>query len=287
MGFDGLELGYTINLEQLDAWERAIGAHALTVNSVHAFCPMEEPFLGSGPEGWSLAVRDEAARHGACMRLLATLECAQRFGARAIVLHGGRVMMREAGLLFGSKPYRSKLSVAFRRNPSRIDEALVAYEQALRAEAVGTYMEAMCRSLEEVLPQFARAGVRLCFENLPGFEAFPDPAETAFLADRYGHEVIGAWFDIGHAERKQRVGDWPIDATLNTTGAMTAGVHIHDVRGLEEDHCAPGEGSVDFIALQPLLRQPQLIRVFEPAPYVEQGALQKGLQHIRWLVGEK
>lgn len=284
LGFDAVELGYTVSTEQLPEWRRALTAEALPVTSVHAFCPMEPHLLRYGPEAWSIAAPDEGARHTACQRLMGTLDTAVGFGARAVVLHGGRVPMAEPGLFFGSRPYRSRLSEAYRAHPGRIDDALVRHEQELRSAGVPPLLDAVCRSLDAVLPAFEEAGVTLCFENLPGFEAFPDPAETAWLADRFRSAALGAWFDIGHAERKQRVGDWPIEATLAQTAAITQGAHIHDVRGLEEDHRAPGEGSVDFGALRPLLARDGFIRVFEPAPDVTPEALRRGVGEIRSLL---
>ncbi len=284
LGFDAVEMGYYIPVERVPDWKSALAAEGLPVGSVHAFCPMEARFLRYGPEAWSIADPDDGARRTACMRLMQTLEATVGFGARAVVLHGGRVRMTERGLLFGSRPYRSKLSEAYRAHPGCIDEDLVRHEQELRSEGVPPLMDAVCRSLETVLPVFEEAGVALCFENLPGFEAFPDPAETAWLADRFRSPALGAWFDVGHAERKQRVGDWPVDATLEQTGVITRGAHIHDVRGLEEDHCAPGEGTVNFYALKSLLAQTDFIRVFEPSPAVRPEALRLGLEDLRQLL---
>ena len=62
--------------------------------------------------------------------------------------------------------------------------------------------------------------------------------------------------------------------------AFTVGAHLHDVRGAEEDHRAPGEGDVDFAALAPLLGRPGLIRVLEPAPDVPPDALRRAIARL-------
>lgn len=276
LGFGQVELGYFTRDAELPEWERALAAEGLSAPSLHAFCPMPLAMPQLGPEAFSLAAPDPAEREAALCAMLRSLDCAMRFGATAIVCHGGRVELREPGLLFGSRPYRSRLSAAFRAL-GRPDPALVAHERALREAAAGRWMDALSFSLDRLLPRFEAAGVTLAFENLPGLEAFPDPAECAFLRRRFPTPALGAWYDIGHGERKQRVGDWPVKETLALTLPFTVGAHIHDVRAAEEDHRAPGEGTVDFRALKPLLAKPGLHRVFELSPEVPPEALRRGL----------
>ncbi len=283
LGFGAVELGYFTRDLELAAWERALASEGLTVSSVHAFCPMPLAMPQLGPEAFSLAAPEREEREAAIRAILRTLDCAVHFGASAIVCHGGRVALREPGFLFGSRPYRSRLSAAL-RTLGHPEPTLVAEERAMREASAGHWMDALSFSLEVLLPRFEAAGVMLAFENLPGIEAFPDPAECAFLRQRFPTDALGAWYDVGHGERKQRVGDWPVAETLALTSPFTVGVHLHDVRGVEEDHCAPGEGTVDFEALLPLLSKEPLIRVFEPAPNVSSEALRRGLETIAALL---
>ncbi len=287
LGFTQVELGYFVRDVELEAWERSCAAEGLTVSSVHAFCPMPIGMPQLGPEVYSLATPDVAEREAAIVAMRRTLDCAVRFHAKAVVTHGGRVALRMPGLLFGSKPYHSRLSESFRASGGLIDDELVNKERQLREAVAGRWIDALSFSLDKLLPHFEAAGVILSFENLPGLEAFPDPAELAFLRQRFPSPMLGAWYDIGHGERKARVGDWPVFETLQLTGEFTAGVHIHDVRGLDEDHCAPGEGGIDYSALLPLLKKPGLVRVFEPSPHVSTTALQRGLALIQQLLTER
>lgn len=285
-GLARVELGYLTRETELDAWEDACAAEGLTVGSVHAFCPasVADPF--PGPETFSLAEPDGARRAAAVRAALATLDCAVRFGARAVVMHGGRVALRRPRLLLGSVPYRSRLSEAFAARGGRPDHDLAGQERAWREEAAGAWVDALSFSLDALLPRFEAAGVALAFENLPGLEAFPDPAELDFLRRRFPSPCLGAWYDVGHGERKARVGDWPQAETLALLGGCTFGAHLHDVAGLEEDHRAPGEGAVDWEALRPLLARPGLLRVLEPAPDVPAEALRRGIAFLRAFFGE-
>ena len=282
LGFQQVELGYFTRAEELPAWEVALAREGLSVSSVHAFLAVASP----GPERYSLAAVERPVHEAAVGAFLRALEVARAFGATAIVVHGGRVQLREPRLLFGSRPYRSQLEQAFLRRGGVPDMELAAQERALRAEAAPAHLAALAEVMAYALPQVEAAGLTVAFENLPGLEAFPDPAEMAWLRHRFPTPALGAWYDIGHGERKARVGDWPVPETLDFTGAFTVGVHIHDVRGLLEDHRAPGEGTVDFRALQPLLCKPGLIRVFEPSPEVTPERLRQGLRFISALVAE-
>jgi sugar phosphate isomerase/epimerase len=281
LGFTGVELGYFTRETEIDAWCHIIEQMPLDIKSLHAFCPMPVGMPQLGPEVFSLADPDETARQQAIAAILRALDAAQAVNAEAIVCHGGRVDLRQNGLLFGSKPYRSQLSQAFRMRGGQPDFTLVQKERDMRAEAAPRWVDNLSRSLDHVLPHFEAAQMVLAFENLPGIEAFPDPAELAFLKQRFPTPALGAWYDIGHGERKQRVGDWPVEDTLAFTAPFTAGVHIHDVMGLEEDHTSPGEGGIDFEHLRPLLEQEPLIRVFEPNPNLSEARLQAGLAFMQ------
>lgn len=285
LGFGAVELGYFTRDVELDAWEDALAAEGLTVSSVHAFCPMPLGMPQLGPEVFSLAAPDAEERRAAIQAMLRTLDAAACFGAQAVVTHGGRVELREPGRFFGSRPYRSQLSRALQAL-GHADLDLVAQERAYREAAAPQWLDAVSFALDQLLPRFEDAGVALAFENLPGLEAFPDPAECAFLRERFPSPCLAAWYDIGHGERKARTGDWPVAETLNLTLPFTVGTHIHDVRDLEEDHCAPGEGEVDYEVLLPLLQKPGLIRVFEPSPMVAEDTLRAGRERLEQLLAD-
>ncbi len=287
LGFAQVELGYFTRDIEVEWWRTACAETGLSVSSLHAFCPVPIGMPQLGPEMFSIAALDRDERAAAMVAMIRTLECAVAIDAKAVVTHGGRVELRQPGMFFGSRAYRSRLSQSLRMNHGHIDWALVQEERRYREMHAERYLDAVSFSLEQLLPRFEEAGVVLAFENLPGIEAFPDPAELQFLRQRFPTSALGAWYDIGHGERKARVGDWPVHETLHRTHGFTIGTHIHDVRDLEEDHCAPGEGTVDYLDLLPLLRQPDLIRVFEPAPTVTHEALRAGREWMERLLSEE
>ncbi len=286
LGFAQVELGYFTRETCLPSWQRALSQEGLSVSSIHAFCPVPVEMPQLGPEVFSLATPNRDEQMAAIRAMRRTLHCAEEVNARAVVVHGGRVILRRPGFLFGGRPYRSQLEQVFLQNNGVADHALAKEEHRLRMAEAGRWLDAVSFALDSLLPAFETAGIILAFENLPGVEAFPDPAEMAFLRQRFPTSALGAWYDIGHGERKARVGDWPVEETLAQTLDLTVGVHLHDVRGLDEDHRAPGEGSVNFTALKTLLTRPKLIRVFEPAPQVSRSALRQGVEIIRRCLDE-
>jgi sugar phosphate isomerase/epimerase len=55
-----------------------------------------------------------------------------------------------------------------------------------------------------------------------------------------------------------------------------AGIHLHDVRGLD-DHLAPGQGEVDFEEIKPFLR-PSTIKILEVHSRVPREEVLKGIR---------
>jgi sugar phosphate isomerase/epimerase len=93
------------------------------------------------------------------------------------------------------------------------------------------------------------AGVRICVENMPKWECF------LFREPDFEIGANDFVLDIGHA---------------NTMGNLEAFLereishfHIHDNHGNNDEHLPPGEGNIDFSAIQGLLRQNNSIKIIE------------------------
>jgi sugar phosphate isomerase/epimerase len=65
---------------------------------------------------------------------------------------------------------------------------------------------------------------------------------------------------------------------------QTAGMHLNDVLGLDDDHLAPGEGNVDFSRLAAAAGKIRHL-VFEPSPAVDEDSLHRSVGFIRRLFG--
>jgi sugar phosphate isomerase/epimerase len=58
-------------------------------------------------------------------------------------------------------------------------------------------------------------------------------------------DVIGFWYDVGHAQTLDRLGFYPHAEWLERFARRIVGVHLHDVVGIE-DHRSAGTGQVDW-----------------------------------------
>jgi len=94
----------------------------------------------------------------------------------------------------------------------------------------------------EHLGAFARPlGVRLLLENLRN-----EPTTPEHLVEilQFGHlNNVGVCLDLGHAHLT--VG---IPAAIGTLDGRIASVHVHDNKGVKDDHLWPGDGSIDWAA---------------------------------------
>lgn len=101
----------------------------------------------------------------------------------------------------------------------------------------------------EHLGAFARPlGVRILVENLVS-----EPTTPEHLVEilELGHlKSIGVCLDVGHANITGSVGE--AIATLNS---RIVSVHVHDNKGVKDEHLFPGDGTIDWKAAVPALKQ--------------------------------
>ena len=92
----------------------------------------------------------------------------------------------------------------------------------------------------EHLGAFARPlGVRLLVENLPGEVATPEHIVTIL---EMGHlNNIAVCLDLGHAHITVGVAE-----AIGTLGTRIATVHVHDNKGVKDEHLWPGDGTIDW-----------------------------------------
>jgi Xylose isomerase-like TIM barrel len=100
----------------------------------------------------------------------------------------------------------------------------------------------------EHLRAFAKPlGVRLLLENIPN--ELTAPAKLVELIQTLHYEDVGVCFDVGHAHLEPGV-----EAAFETLKPFIRSVHVHDNRGMKDEHLWPGEGTVDWKRTMELLR---------------------------------
>jgi sugar phosphate isomerase/epimerase len=285
LGFDALELGYHMTEELAKGIRRRIDEGAIAADSVHAYCPVPFNAPHGYPELHLLASLDEDERAMASILIGRTLTFAASMGARAVVLHAGRIFLNS---FFGDLGTQTLLNVFNAEDASARERYLRHLEKARRRRAARAekYFDGFCRSLDTLLPKFEAAGVALCLENLPSIEAFPDETEMAVLKRRFATPALAYWHDLGHGQVRENLLWCDHAGVARALLPFTRGVHIHDVRPPVNDHLAPGSGMIDFQAFASYGAD-GIIKVFEPASDVSGAELSASLRLVETAWREK
>jgi sugar phosphate isomerase/epimerase len=233
MGFRQFEPGAVVTPPML---EGVVPGQQL-IPSVHAPCPNIRHVSGQSAAGL-FASTNEAERTWAVSRVKATIDLAAHLGAKAVVLHAGRVDViwtlekRLRDLYPGTK------------NPPQYEQAK---EQlvAARAQKQPANFAAARRSLEQVVPYAQTTGIKLGLETRYYYGEIPNLEEMRTLLADFPEVVVYYWHDTGHAQNQENLGFTPHEEWLRAFGPRTLGVHLHDIQGLK-DHLIPGMGEIDF-----------------------------------------
>lgn len=134
----------------------------------------------------------------------------------------------------------------------------------------------------EHLHAFARPlGVRLLLENITNDITAPE--KLLELIRTLHYDDIGVCLDTGHAHLEPGVAE-----AIQALSAHIRSVHVHDNRGLRDEHLWPGEGSIDWPRTMELLRAapqvPALVLEIgsDPAGDPDFGKVVPGLMHAAW-----
>lgn len=106
--------------------------------------------------------------------------------------------------------------------------------------------DAAFSSLEEIKVFAGQRGVEVLLENIPSELASAERL-TYFLGET--HLNLGFCFDVGHAHMTGR-----LQGQFELMASRIRSTHIHDNHGKEDEHCFPGEGTIDFGKVMELLR---------------------------------
>jgi len=200
-----------------------------------------------------------------------TLEVAQQYGARVVVLHVGQT---------GADPELEndlkRLFLAGRiagPEADTIRQRLAGERLIQRQER----MEALRRSLDELIPCAAARGIRLGVENRTACE-LPDWQDLGEILSWYPEAALGYLHDTGHAQVQEALGLASHVGWLHAYGHRLIGVHLHDSVALQV-HQAPGAGDVDWASLAPLVPA-GVLRTVEVDGTVSRDALLAGVEHL-------
>ncbi len=114
-------------------------------------------------------------------------------------------------------------------------------------------LDAVRRSLDELVNIAEQTGTRILLENLPYDCDYPlrTLAELRAAIADYPPRAVGLLIDTGHA---QISGACPADEIM-AAGDRLHGTHLHDNDGKDDQHFIPGKGVIDWPAVRSALRR--------------------------------
>ena len=257
-GFDTVELNFALTESIVDDILQFSQKSIIKVSSLHNMCPLPREVAPqeASPDYYSLSSMDEGERGLAVRAAKTTIDYANLFGAKAIVLHAGRVQVKD----------RTRDLSALTNDKIRFDalKADMIRERSMNAK---NYLENTIKSLAELVPYGKTKNVCLGIENRYYYREIPIEEEFEIIFKEFKPGTLYYWHDVGHAEVFERLGLCRHRELLDKFSGRLIGVHLHDIIGTIDDHNVPGFGTFDFSTLKPYLTYDTLkvIEVHWPA----------------------
>jgi len=273
LGLKGVELEYRISspvFQQIKPQLKKV----LSVLTIHNFFPIPEGIpddKGSG-DLFLLSSTDSEERSKAVIYSIRTIEHAHELGARAVILHLGRVDMPNPAQDFNRLCRSGKIG-------EKEGLAFVREKKLIRKASNKKNLDAVLLSLEKLNREAEKRGIFLGIENRYHFHEIPDLEEIGLILQRFKGGNIRYWHDVGHSKVQENMGLNSQRDLLEAYSEEMIGIHLHDVRGLD-DHLAPGQGEVDYNEIKPFMK-PSMITILEVHPKVKREELLEGIEFIR------
>ncbi len=268
MGFEKFELNHKITSQMLTG----INRDGYSIPVVHEPCPSDISTEALKERDWLISSLHEANRREGVLSIKRSIDLAHDLGSDAIVVHAGHIL--------GLRELEYPIWDLYRQGGFGTPEYTELKEHLIECKASRTdaILEVILRSMRELAAYAGRFGIRLGMENRYHFSDFPGLDEMGVLLDGLDEEIVGFWYDVGHAQALDRLGFYPHDAWLRRFGSRLFGVHFHDVIGLE-DHQAPGLGEVDWDIIATYLPQ-NILHTIEVQPHTSPDQMIASLQFL-------
>jgi sugar phosphate isomerase/epimerase len=265
LGVARFELNHAINSKMLDGL-----ALAGTVASIHEPCPADVSMATLKERNWLVSAPDEENRRRGVAAIRHSIDLAHALGVPVLVVHPGRVDLDPS--------HEAALLGLYRAGRKGQPDYVAARERfaAARAGQAETNMRSVRRSLLELMEYAASRDVRLALENRYHYGEIPLPDELEDLLGLAGADRLGYWHDVGHAQVLENLGFGTHEEWLRRFSGRIAGVHLHDVVGIQ-DHLAPGLGEMDWNRVAAYL-PPSALRTCEVQPFNSPDQVAAGLE---------
>jgi sugar phosphate isomerase/epimerase len=277
LGFEWAELSHGIRISLLPGIIDGVEAGEMKISSLHNFCPLPMGVNRAAPNLYLFSSPDRRERENAWRHSLKTLETAARLKAPAVVLHLGRIEMKE---------YTDRLLEMIQKGRKQTDKYAALCEEVMEKRELKKqpFVERSSEMLDRLSREAGRLGVKLGVENRQALEEIPLDSDLELLLLEFNRPTVGYWHDCGHAQIKENLGFIDHRSQLETLAPRLLGFHLHDVQFPGLDHAAPGSGMIDFAALKPAVKAGH-IKVFELSPVLTTEQVTAGVAFIKKVWG--
>lgn len=253
LGVRNIELNFSLTRRMVEEIAAFAREHTLRIESLHNYCPIPDGTQRrlALPDFFSLAALDEEERKKAVACTKTTIATASRLKARAVVLHAGRVEMKDKTReLIDLCRQDKKESAAYKD--------LVAGLVAERKQKAEPHVAQILKSLEDLSGAAREQGVVLGIENRFYYREIPSLDEFKVIFSRFKDPPLAYWHDVGHSFIFEKLGLLPEGALLENFHSRLFGMHLHNIKDYE-DHQAIPEGEFDFTKLLPFVNKDTLL----------------------------
>jgi sugar phosphate isomerase/epimerase len=245
LGFDQIELSFNLPSETVEEIACLVNKLEIKVISLHNFCPIPKGVKRelALPDYYSLASSDEQERLKAVKQTEQTIQTASRLGAKAVVLHTGRVE-----ILDRTRDLIELFNRGLKDSPEFRDlKSDIIRERSKKSDS---FLKNTLKSLEELNLEAAKRNVLLGVETRFYYREIPYLEELPLILERFKGSQIRYWHDTGHAQLMENLGFCRHQDFLDLTKGHLLGLHLHNIVGCA-DHQPPSRGEIDFKKLLP------------------------------------
>ncbi|HEY5159062.1 MAG TPA: HAD-IA family hydrolase, partial [Anaerolineales bacterium] len=267
-GFSKIELNHQVDSGML----RSVDLSKYEISSIHEPCPANIPVETLKVRDWMISSPDEDCRQQGVAAIKRSIELAATLSVRTVVVHAGQVSLELV--------LENKLRNLFE---DRLTET-AEYQETKRLMVerrlilIGPCLEAVGKSLKELVEYACRFDVRLGLENRFHYFDIPTQDEMSVLLALAEPDRLGFIYDVGHATAMDRLGFFQNEMWLKRFGGRILGTHLHDVIGIT-DHYAPGLGDVDFRMVAGYLSK-EAFRTIEVMSFTTPEQIKTGLKKL-------
>ena len=252
LGFKAIELSFNLSAKMVDSLAKESGRLGISIESLHNYCPIPDGLTPQQalPDCYSLASLNKEERGLAVKYTKSSIDTAARLGAKAVVLHCGKV---------GIPDLTYQLIALYNQGLKAQTDFIKLKEEMIRqrnSQAPAFFQQAL-KSLDELNAYAKIKGVFLGVETRFYHCEIPDISEIGLILNKFCNSQIYYWHDTGHAQLMENLGFAKHKDFLDLYGNSLIGVHLHDILGCE-DHLAPLTGNMDFALLKPYLTKDTL-----------------------------